>query len=294
MKMSVRGLGDIGHQLDELLSPSMSVSDSASGLDLVESALIYKLRPGRSQPRKIMRDETLVELAKSIQEHGIIQPIVVLPKDANGEFEIIAGERRWRAARLANLQEVPVIIRQFDENKAIAVSLIENIQREDLNVLDYIKALHRLSVECSLTHEQIAKVIGKSRVAVTNLLRLLQLDDELLALLSESKLDVGHARCLLSLPVNLRHEVAQQVQDKGLSVRETERLVNVVLRAHGGEKKASVSQDLQWQSYRDRVSYATSMPVKIRKGRGRSINIELNCKDSEQLEKLIKLLEGIS
>lgn len=291
--MSVRGLGDIGHQLDELLSPTMTVAESGAGLDLVEKALIYKLKPGRSQPRKIMNDESLVELAKSIQEHGIIQPIVVMPMGSD-EYEIIAGERRWRAAKLANLQEVPVIVRRYDDDKAMAVSLIENIQREDLNVLDYIRALHRLSVECNLTHQQIAKVIGKSRVAVTNLLRLLQLEDRILSLLSESKLDVGHARCLLSLPENLRYEVACKILDKSLSVRDAERLVKVVLRANGGVKKESVSRDLQWQSYKDRVSYAISMPAKIRQGRGKSINIEINCKDSDHLEKLIRLLEASS
>ena len=288
-----RGLGDIGHQLDELLSPGASTVGSTLDLDLVESAPIYKLRPGKAQPRKIMHDDSLVELAKSIQEHGIIQPIVVLPKCALGEYEIIAGERRWRAARLANLQEVPIIIRSYPEDQAMAVSLIENIQREDLNVLDYIKALHRLHTECSMTHQQIAQVIGKSRVAVTNLMRLLQLDDNILAFLSDSKLDVGHARCLLSLPVNLRLKAAKQIIDKSMSVRAAERLVNVMLRAEGGQKKEKVSQDLQWQSYKDRISYSLKLPARIRPGRGRHLNLELTCKNADQLDKLVQLLEKL-
>lgn len=289
-----RGLGDIGHQLDELLSSPVTVAETASNLDLVEQALIYKLRPGRSQPRKIMHDDTLVELAKSIKEHGIIQPIVVLPKDASGEYEIIAGERRWRAARLANLQEVPIIVRQFADDQAIAVSLIENIQREDLNILDYIQALHRLYNDCGMTHQEIAQVIGKSRVAVTNLLRVLQLSDEILAYLADSKLDVGHARCLLALPEPLRLDIANKIIAESMSVRAAERLVNLTLRAHGGEKKARVTEDLKWQSYKDRISYSLSIPSKIRKGRGKSVNLELTCANADQLDKLVVLLEKLN
>lgn len=288
-----RGLGDIGHQLDELLSSSVTVSNTASNLDLVQTALIYKLKPGRSQPRKIMHDDTLVELAKSIKEHGIIQPIVVMPMSADGEYEIIAGERRWRAARLANLQEVPIIIRTYGQDQAIAVSLIENIQREDLNIVDYINALNRLYSECKMTHQQIAQVIGKSRVAVTNLLRILQLNDKILSYLSDSKLDVGHARCLLSLPEDVRLGVADKIVKGSLSVRDAERLVNLTLRELGGEKKARVTEDLKWQSYRDRISYSLSMPSRISKGRGKSVNIELNCANSEQLDRLVCLLEKL-
>ena len=291
--MSTRGLGDIGHQLDELLGPGVSAAEATTDLDLVEQVLIYKLKPGRSQPRTIMHDETLVELAKSIKEHGIIQPIVVMPINTDGEHEIIAGERRWRAARLANLQQVPVIVRRYAEDQSIAVALIENIQREDLNVLDYIKALHRLHTECSMTHQQIAQVIGKSRVAVTNLMRLLQLEDKILKFLSDSKLDVGHARCLLSLPEVDRFKAAEKIIAEGMSVRAAERLVNMILRAQGGQKKEKVVQDLKWQSYKDRISYSLKLNSRISNGRGKSVNLELTCKNPEQLEKLVKLLEEL-
>lgn len=289
--MSVRGLGDIGHQLDELLS-SGSASAAQVDLDIVESALIYKLKPGSSQPRKIMHDDTLLELAKSIKEHGILQPIIVLPRSESGEYEIIAGERRWRAAKLANLREVPVIIRDFDRDSAIAVSLIENIQREDLNVIDYINALHRLHKECDMTHQQISAVIGKSRVAVTNLMRLLQLDSYVLGLLEVGTIDVGHARCLLALSEDKRRSVVDQIIAKSLSVRDSERLVNTILSSSGVAKKDSVVQDLAWQGLKNRVSNSLGLTARIRKGRGKSVNIELNCKNQAQLDRLIEILES--
>jgi len=188
------------------------------------------LQRGRYQPRIDMRAETLAELADSIKAQGVVQPIVVRPLEStNGEsqrYEIIAGERRWRAAQMAGLEEIPAVVRHIPDEAAIAVALIENIQREDLNPLEEARALARLVSEFELTHQQVADAIGRSRAAVSNLLRLLELTPEVCELLEKRSLEMGHGRALLSLTQRRQQsEVASLVAKKGLSVRETEALV---------------------------------------------------------------------
>jgi ParB family transcriptional regulator, chromosome partitioning protein len=188
------------------------------------------LQRGRYQPRIDMRAETLAELADSIKAQGVVQPIVVRPLEStNGEsqrYEIIAGERRWRAAQMAGLEEIPAVVRHIPDEAAIAVALIENIQREDLNPLEEARALARLVSEFELTHQQVADAIGRSRAAVTNLLRLLELTPEVCELLEKRSLEMGHGRALLTLTQRRQQsEVAALVAKKGLSVRETEALV---------------------------------------------------------------------
>jgi ParB family transcriptional regulator, chromosome partitioning protein len=188
------------------------------------------LQRGRYQPRIDMRAETLAELADSIKAQGVVQPIVVRPLEStNGEsqrYEIIAGERRWRAAQMAGLEEIPAVVRHIPDEAAIAVALIENIQREDLNPLEEARALARLVSEFELTHQQVADAIGRSRAAVTNLLRLLELTPEVCELLEKRSLEMGHGRALLTLTQRRQQsEVASLVAKKGLSVRETEALV---------------------------------------------------------------------
>ena len=188
------------------------------------------LQRGRYQPRIDMRAETLAELADSIKAQGVVQPIVVRPLEStNGEsqrYEIIAGERRWRAAQMAGLEEIPAVVRHIPDEAAIAVALIENIQREDLNPLEEARALARLVSEFELTHQQVADAIGRSRAAVTNLLRLLELTPEGCELLEKRSLEMGHGRALLTLTQRRQQsEVATLVAKKGLSVRETEALV---------------------------------------------------------------------
>ncbi|HTP38356.1 MAG TPA: ParB/RepB/Spo0J family partition protein [Steroidobacteraceae bacterium] len=193
------------------------------------------LQRGQYQPRSDMRTETLSELADSIRSQGIVQPIVVRPvgvAQAGGQqrYEIIAGERRWRAAQMAGLQEVPVVIRQIPDEAAIAMALIENIQREDLNPLEEARALERLIAEFGLTHQQAAEAVGRSRAAVSNLLRLLELAAEVSERLERREIEMGHARALLSLTGKRQQiEVAAIVAHKGLSVRETEALVRRLL-----------------------------------------------------------------
>ena len=179
---------------------------------------------GKYQPRKDMHQESLQELADSIRAQGVVQPIVVRPIES-GRYEIIAGERRWRAAQLAGLQEIPAVVREVSDRSAIAMALIENIQRENLNPLEESRALERLINEFEMTHQQAAEAVGRSRAAVTNLLRLLELNDDVKRLLEEGKLEMGHARALLALHGPMQSDAARQVATRGLSVRETERLV---------------------------------------------------------------------
>jgi ParB family chromosome partitioning protein len=182
------------------------------------------IRRGRYQPRRDFDSERLRELADSIAAQGVIQPIVVRPVD-DGQYEIIAGERRWRAAQLAGLSDIPVVVKEATEQEAMAIGLIENIQRHDLNPLEEAGALHRLLGEFGLTHQQVAQAVGKSRVTITNLLRLLELAADTKGLLEAGSLEMGHARALLGLKGGAQSEAARQVVSRGLSVRETERLV---------------------------------------------------------------------
>jgi ParB family chromosome partitioning protein len=182
------------------------------------------IQRGRYQPRREFDADSLRELADSIAAQGVIQPVVVRPVE-NERYELIAGERRWRAAQQAGLDEIPVVIKEVTEEAAMAMGLIENIQREDLSPLEEANALNRLLLEFGLTHQEVAKAVGKSRTTVTNLLRLLELNEEVKILLERGRLEMGHARCLLGLKGDEQTRAANQVVVKGLSVRETERLV---------------------------------------------------------------------
>ena len=185
------------------------------------------IQRGKYQPRHDMHQESLQDLADSIKAQGVIQPIVVRPigHGPQARYEIIAGERRWRAAQLAGLQDIPAVVRDVEDRAAIAMALIENIQRENLNPLEESRALQRLIQEFELTHQEAADAVGRSRAAVSNLLRLLELTDEVKALVEAGKLEMGHARALLALAGHEQTQTARQVATKGLSVRETERLV---------------------------------------------------------------------
>jgi len=206
------------------------------------------LQRGRYQPRMDMRPESLEELAASIRAQGVVQPIVVRPLGAPGagesqRYEIIAGERRWRAAQIAGLAQIPAVIRRIPDEAAIAVALIENIQRESLNPLEEARALDRLITEFELTHAQAAEAVGRSRAAVSNLLRLLELAPEVGALLERRELEMGHARALLALPARRQQaEVAALVAKKSLSVRETEALVRR-MQQRGREPAAAAAQE---------------------------------------------------
>lgn len=182
------------------------------------------LQPGQFQPRRDMDPVSLDELSTSIKQQGVLQPLVVRKIDED-RYEILAGERRWRAAQLAGLTEIPVMIKTVDDESAMAIALIENLQREDLNALDQAYAMHRLITEFDLTHQQVADILGKSRTAVSNFLRLLSLCDEVKRLLENEDLDMGHARALLTLVPEQQAHIAELIVAKNLSVRETEQLI---------------------------------------------------------------------
>lgn len=187
---------------------------------------VNQLKRGAYQPRRFINESDLQELAASIQKHGVMQPIVIRPvDDAEHPYEIIAGERRWRAACIAGLTEIPAIVRDLTDQVAIALALIENIQRQDLNPIDQALALQRFHEEFGLSHQEIADTVGKARTTVSNLLRLLSLADEIKDFMQQGQLDMGHARAILSLKAKDQLQIAKVVIEKGLSVRQTEQLV---------------------------------------------------------------------
>jgi ParB family chromosome partitioning protein len=224
--MTVKRSG-LGRNLSALLGASSSTlliePDSKTTSQRV-NLNIDQLQPGRYQPRATFDDATIGELAESIKKQGLLQPLLVRPI-TNGQYEIIAGERRWRACQLIGLHHLPVVVHHVDDETAMAMALIENLQREDLNALDQARAMQRLTSEFALTHQQIADLLSKSRTAVTNYLRLLQLTTDARMLLENGDLDMGHARCLLMLDEQQQNQVAKLVVAKQLSVRETEALV---------------------------------------------------------------------
>src|SRR6266704_4183896 len=224
-------LKGLGRGLDALLSGS----DEARAGDSLRSLSLDKIRAGRYQPRTRMDEESLAELADSIRNQGVMQPILVRPVDG-GRYEIIAGERRWLAAQRAGLGEIPALVRVVPDQAALALALVENIQREDLNPLEEAQGIKRLIEEFGLTHEAAAQAVGRSRSAVTNLLRLTQLAQPVQALVLDEKIDMGHARALLALQPAQQAMAAAKIAAEGLSVRDAERLAHALL--HPEKRKA--------------------------------------------------------
>lgn len=272
-----RGLGG-GRGLDALLGTVRKVQEEvtavAAGLP-PEGELkllpVEFLSRGRYQPRRDMDPEALQELADSIKAQGILQPIVVR-EIGEQRYEIIAGERRWRAAQLAQLDKVPALIRDFSDEAAIALALIENIQREDLNPLEEALAMQRFAEEFKLTHQEVADAVGKSRAAVSNLLRLLALNEEVKRSLAHGDLDMGHARALLALPSSQQLLASRQIIDKGMTVRQAESLVRQLL----AERPAAADRkpDPNVRQLQDRLSSQLGAVVKIdcnAKGKGRLV-----------------------
>ena len=220
----------LGRGLSSLIREAVAPSREEAAGERLRSLPIEQMQPGKYQPRSHMDPERLAELAESIKAQGLIQPIIVRPVGRD-RYEIIAGERRWRAAQLASLREVPVVVRESDDHAALAMALIENIQREDLNPLEEALALHRLIDEFHITHQQAAEAVGRSRAAVSNLLRLLELPEQIRGYVERRQLEMGHARALLTLPVAQALDLAKQAIAGDWSVRQIERAVQA---AHKG------------------------------------------------------------
>jgi ParB family transcriptional regulator, chromosome partitioning protein len=254
------------------------------------------LMPGRYQPRRHLSEESLAELADSIREQGILQPLVVRPVGNPGaaepRYEIVAGERRWQAAKLAGLSTVPVIVRELDDQSALAVALIENLQREDLNPIDQAHSLKRLADEFELTHEQVAKAVGRSRASVSNLMRLLELDSQVKELLIERKIDMGHARALLPLDGQRQAAMARRAERRGLSVRQVEQAVRALLAAPPPQAPDKAGIDLQTRWLQLQLEKEVGEKISIRPSKdGYSLNIAFA--DLGQLQQALERLQEL-
>jgi ParB family chromosome partitioning protein len=264
--MSTKRRG-LGRGLDVLLGGRGDAGGEPEG-ERMRTLPLEQLQPGKYQPRSHMDTERLQELADSIKAQGLIQPIVVRPIGKD-RFEIIAGERRWRAAQLASLREVPVVVRDSDDHAALAMALIENIQREDLNPLEEATALQRLIDEFALTHQQAADAVGRSRAAVSNLLRLLELPDAVRKLVERGAIEMGHARALLTLPAAQAEALARLAADEQWSVRETERRVKALQKGPAtAPPTSSKRQDADVAALQTELSEALGTAVEFQHGRG--------------------------
>jgi len=283
----------LGRGLEVLLSKS--IADTASvigvGKDRLRSIPLELFQRGQYQPRVDIRQDTLEDLATSIKSQGVIQPIIARPlvrtDDEVQRYEIIAGERRWRAAQMAGLFDIPTIVRELPDDAAIAVALIENIQRENLNPLEEARALDRLIKEFKLTHQEAADAVGRSRVAVSNLLRLLELSDHVKSMLESRQIEMGHARALLAISSTVRQlEMARQVVKKQLSVRDTERLVRCLLsdRVTKKIKEAEINSNADIRRLEIQVSEKLGAKVRIHHSQKGSGKLIINYNSLDELD----------
>ena len=273
----------LGRGLDALLSNNEENNKNNS----LESCNIDNLKAGKYQPRSYMNQIALNELAESIKIQGIMQPIVVRAV-GDKKYEIVAGERRWRAAKLANLSEVPILIKDIPDESALAMALIENIQREDLNSIEEAKGIHRLIDEFGMTHESASHILGKSRTTVTNLLRLLNLSEHVQKALLEGKIEMGHARAMLSLPASEQVMLCQKVISKNLSVREVEALI---IQTNPTKKKIKPQKIADIVNLETNLSDKLGAPVKISHKSNGSGVLKINYSNLDQLDTILKKIE---
>jgi ParB family chromosome partitioning protein len=282
--MQMAKLKGLGRGLDALLSGNDERANDA----LTELA-VGLLKPGRFQPRTRMDPQSIAELADSIRAQGLIQPILVRPVE-NGKYEIIAGERRWRASQLAGLTQVPVVIRAVPDKSALAMALIENIQREDLNPLEEATGIQRLIDEFDMTHDIAAQAVGRSRSAVTNLLRLLNLSKAVQDLLMQGKIEMGHARALLAVSGPRQAELAQQIISRNLSVRETEQLVGQTGVTTGKTARRQQRKDRDLQALEEELSEILGTSVTLKTMRGGRGKLTVDYASLDQLDSVLQIL----
>lgn len=294
--MAVKRTG-LGKGLDSLIPESTKIKKTAEKLpgDKNETKLkITDIEPNREQPRKNFDEDALLELADSIKQFGIIQPLIVQKK--KDYYEIIAGERRWRAAKMAGLKEVPVIVKNYTEREVLEISLIENIQRENLNPIEEALAFRKLLTEFNLKQDEVAERVSKSRTAVTNSMRLLKLDNRVQQMVIDEMITTGHARALLSIEDNeLQYQTANQVFDSKLSVRETEKLVKSL----GEEKKApkkkkEIENSFIYRGIEEKVKAILGTKVQVCHKNNNTGKIEIEYYSNDELERIVELLESIS
>lgn len=285
--MSTRHKG-LGRGLDALLGGNTRSREREE--DTLTQLPLGTLRPGKYQPRTRMDETSLAELADSIRARGVIQPIVVRPV-SDTQYEILAGERRWRAARIAGLEKVPVVIREVPDEAALGIGLIENIQREDLNPIEEANGLARLIGEFKLTHEEVAKAIGRSRAGVTNLLRLLELAPAVQEMVQDARIDMGHARALLSLSKSRQVELANQIAQQGLSVRETERLVQQFSAAAPAKRAAAPRLDPDSRRLQEELCESLGATVHLKPRSGGKGSVVIDYSSLDELQGLLKRLK---
>lgn len=305
--MAVRKTGGLGRGLDALIpakaaseketvkkSQTAAKTEKKTAPVITEKKVkISSVEPNRSQPRKHFDEDALLELAESIKQYGVLQPLLV--SDKKGYYEIIAGERRWRAAKIAGLKEIPVIVKEFTEQEVVEISLIENIQREDLNPIEEAMAYKRLLDEFHLKQDEIAERVAKSRTAVTNSMRLLKLDEKVQQMLIDEMISAGHARAILALPdKEMQASVATKVFDEKMSVRETEKLVKTLMeppREKNVEK--NTTEDAVYESLEEKMKAIMGTKVIINRKKNDKGKIEIEYYSRDELERLIELFESI-
>lgn len=286
----------LGRNLSALLSQSSNVllneKPQAERLMLAVDCL----QPGKYQPRGEMEETPLQELAQSIKKQGLLQPLLVREL-SDGRYEIIAGERRWRASQMAGLTEIPVILKQVDDETAMAMALVENLQREDLNAMDQARAMQRLINEFSLTHQQVAELLCKSRTAVSNYIRLLALSNPVKKLLEHGDIDMGHARALLILEEEQQNQVAQLIVAKNLSVRETEKLVERIKAGkndHDSHHSNDINPSLLYHDQLKNLSRHLQAAIKLKPGKAGKGSLVIHYDNQHNLQTIIEqLIKGV-
>ncbi|MDE7318935.1 MAG: ParB/RepB/Spo0J family partition protein [Lachnospiraceae bacterium] len=294
--------GGLGKGLDSLIPDNGKVPESGRKTKVVEKVIekivekpsemklkINQIEPNREQPRKKFDEQALEELADSIRQFGILQPLIVQEKEKY--YEIIAGERRWRAAKLVGLKEIPVVIRKMSEQEMVEISLIENIQRENLNPIEEAAAYKRLLEEFHLTQEEIAERVAKSRTAVTNSMRLLKLDERVQQMVVDEMLSTGHARALLAVEdPDLQFQTANKIYNERLSVREVEKLVKNIGKEKSSKKEKNFQQEAVFQDLEEKMKVSLGTKVSINRKDDKKGRIEIEYYSMEELERLMEIL----
>ncbi|MCD8014635.1 MAG: ParB/RepB/Spo0J family partition protein [Lachnospiraceae bacterium] len=303
--MAVKKSG-LGKGLDSLIPKQSAVRQTTKKKEAAETVdsenksqeiklKLTQIEPNRSQPRKKFDEDALMELAESIRQFGVIQPLIVQKKD--NYYEIIAGERRWRAAKLAGLKEVPVIIREFSEQERVEISLIENIQRENLNPIEEAVAFKRLLTEFNLKQDEVAERVSKSRAAVTNSMRLLKLDERVQQMVIDEMISTGHARALLGITdPDLQYQYAQKVFDEKMSVRDVERLVRLVTEKKDEKEKTKpdTDQDYIYHDIEEKMKSVLGTKVSIDHKKNNKGKIVIDYYSMEELERLMYLIQSVN
>ena len=281
----------LGRGLDALLGATATAHGMAAEQGNLRHLPLDVIHKGRYQPRVEIAPEALEELAQSIRARGVVQPIVVRGAEDGEHYEIIAGERRWRAAQLAGLSEIPAVVREVADDEALAIALIENIQREDLNAIEEANALKRLTDEFGLTHQEVADAIGRSRASVSNLLRLLDLNEEVRAGLERGDLDMGQARALLGLEGDVQTRAAREVMAKGLTARQTEQLVRRLKEPPRSASSAGRSDDPDVRRLSDELGERIGARVQIQQGKAGKGRLVIHYSSLDELDGILERIK---